>query len=88
MLKVTEFLMPHSHTTGSTPRGYRFPRWWTASKEVSYLLRFYVAFTLQALYIYFYLGFYVAFNTVHVISQRVVGWAEEPVHTVGQGSVL
>ena len=27
--------------------------------------------------IYFYLGFYVAFNTVQVISRRVVGRAEE-----------
>ena len=33
----------------------------------------------------YYLGFYVAFNTVQVISRWVVGRA---VHTVGQGSVL
>ena len=31
----------------------------------------------QNLFILFYLGFYVAFNTVQVISQRVVGRAEE-----------
>ena len=35
----------------------------------------------------FYLGFYVAFDTVQVLSQWVVSWAEELVHTVGQGSV-
>ena len=28
-------------------------------------------------YLVIYLGFYIAFNTVHVISQRVVGRAEE-----------
>ena len=28
-------------------------------------------------YLFIYLGFYVAFNTVQVISQRVVGRAEE-----------
>ena len=46
--------------------------------------------------IFIYLGFYIAFNTVQVISRRVVGRAEEtkleghrkPVHTVGQGSEL
>ena len=32
---------------------------------------------------FIYLGFYVAFNTVQVISRRVVLWAEETVHTVG-----
>ena len=40
------------------------------------------------IYFFIYLGFYVTFNTVQVISRRVVGRAEEPVHTVGQGSVL
>ena len=29
------------------------------------------------MYLFIYLGFYVAFNTVQVISQRVVGRAEE-----------
>ena len=38
--------------------------------------------------LFIYLGFYVTFNTVQVISRRVVLWAEEPVHTVAQGSVL
>ena len=38
--------------------------------------------------LFIYLGFYVAFNIVQVISRQVVGRAEEPVHTVGQGSVL
>ena len=38
--------------------------------------------------LFVYLGFYVAFNTVQVISQRVVGRAEKPVHIVRQGSVL
>ena len=38
--------------------------------------------------LFIYLGFYVAFNTVQVISRRVVGRAKEPVHTAGQGSVL
>ena len=37
---------------------------------------------------FIYLRFYVAFNTVQVISRWVVGRAEGPVHTVGQGSVL
>ena len=37
---------------------------------------------------FIYLGFYVAFNTVQVILRRVVGRAEETVHTVRQGSVL
>ena len=32
--------------------------------------------------------FYVTFNTVQVISRWVVGRAEEPVHIIGQGSVL
>ena len=36
---------------------------------------------------FIYLGFYVAFNTVQVISQWVVLGAETS-HTVGQGSVL
>ena len=39
-------------------------------------------------YLFIYLGFYVTFNTVKVISQWVVGRAEETIHTVGQGSVL
>ena len=30
-----------------------------------------------SLYLFIYLGFYVAFNTVQVISRRVVGRAEE-----------
>ena len=34
-------------------------------------------FSKQRLYLFIYLGFYVAFNTVQVISQRVVGRAEE-----------
>ena len=34
-----------------------------------------------------YLGFYIAFNTVQVTSQRVVLWAEET-STVGQGALL
>ena len=36
-------------------------------------------------------GFYIAFNTVQVISRWLVLWAEETstsVHAVGQGSVL
>ena len=32
------------------------------------------------LYLFFYLRFYVAFNTVQVISRRVVGRAEKTVH--------
>ena len=32
---------------------------------------------LQAVVVFIYLGFYVAFNTVQVISRRVVGRAEE-----------
>ena len=32
---------------------------------------------LVSIYLYSYLGFYVAFNTVQVISRRVVGRAEE-----------
>ena len=35
------------------------------------------------IYLLIYLGFYIAFNTVQVISRWVVGRAEEPVHTVG-----
>ena len=39
--------------------------------------------------LFIYLGFYVAFNTVQVISRRVVGRPEETsMYTVGQGSVL
>ena len=38
--------------------------------------------------LFIYLDFYVTFNTVQVISRRIVGRAEESVHTVGQGSVL
>ena len=34
-------------------------------------------FKMQDLFIFIYLGFYVAFNTVQVISRRVVGRAEE-----------
>ena len=41
----------------------------------------------QPLNIFIYLRFYVAFNTVQVISQRVVERAEET-STVCQGSVL
>ena len=37
---------------------------------------------------FIYSGFYIALNTVQVISQWVVLWAEETVHTVRQGSVL
>ena len=33
--------------------------------------------TLYIGYVFIYLGFYVAFNTVQVISRRVVGRAEE-----------
>ena len=33
-------------------------------------------------YLFIYLGFYVAFSTVQVISRRVVGRAEETVQTV------
>ena len=42
------------------------------------------------LLILIYLGFYVAFNTVQVISRQVVGRAEETstVHIVRQGAVL
>ena len=36
----------------------------------------------RLLIIFVYLGFYVAFNTVQVISRRVVGRAEKPVHRV------
>ena len=49
---------------------------------------------VQTIYIYFdigfiYLGFYVAFNTVQVISRRVVLWAEETsTYSWCQGSVL
>ena len=38
--------------------------------------------------LFIYLGFYVAFNTVQVISLRVVGRAAEPVHTLRQASAL
>ena len=38
--------------------------------------------------LFIYLGFYVALNTVPVISQWVVLWEEETVHTIGQGTVL
>ena len=39
--------------------------------------------------LFIYLGFYVGFNTVQVISQRVVLYGQrKPVHTVGQVSVL
>ena len=41
---------------------------------------------LFALYLFIYLGFYVAFNTVQVISRQI--GERKPVHTVGQGSVL
>ena len=43
--------------------------------------------TLRQEFIYL-LRFYVAVNTVQVISQRVVGRQRKPVDTVGQGSVL
>ena len=36
-----------------------------------------VTLTINLLHIFVYLGFYVAFNTVQVISRRVVGRAEE-----------
>ena len=44
-------------------------------------------------HLFIYLRFYVAFNTVQVISQLVVGVGgggeqRKPVNTVGQGSVL
>ena len=34
-------------------------------------------FSIHSIYLFIYLGFYVAFNTVQVISRRVVGRAEE-----------
>ena len=37
----------------------------------------YLFFASDPLVIYFYLGFYIAFNTVKVISRRLVGRAEE-----------
>ena len=40
------------------------------------------------LYLFIYLGFYIAFNTVQVILQQVVRRQRKSVHTVGQGSVL
>ena len=40
------------------------------------------------LYLFIYLGFYFAFNTVQVISRWVVEGQRKPVHTVRQGSVL
>ena len=39
-------------------------------------------------YLFIYLGFNVALNTVQVISQRVVYGQRKPVHTAGQSSVL
>ena len=39
------------------------------------------------LIVFIYLGFNIAFNTVQVISRRVVGRADQPVHTVGQDYV-
>ena len=40
------------------------------------------------IYLFIYLGFYIAFNTVQVISQRVVGRAEETSTYSGKGFVL
>ena len=38
---------------------------------------FYFPFHIQLFYLLIYLGFYVAFNTVQIISRRIVGRAEE-----------
>ena len=38
--------------------------------------------------VFIYLGFYIVFNTVQVISRRGVEGQRKPVHTVCQGSVL
>ena len=42
-----------------------------------YFIFFIWGFTSLSIYLFIYLGFYVAFNTVQVISRRVVGRAEE-----------
>ena len=49
------------------------------------MLKFYVNLhsPIGKMLIYLFIwGFYVAFNTVQVISRRVVGRAEETIHTV------
>ena len=48
----------------SNLKHYRFPIWTEGASHLQ-------------MYLFIYLGFYVAFNTVQVISRRVVGRAEE-----------
>ena len=56
--------------------------------SASIFLNVYVFYKISHISLFIYLGFYVAFNTVQVISQWVVGGQRKPVHTVHQGSVL
>ena len=69
--------MAQLHYKWYVPRIEVSHRGGNASKDTSYLLRFGVSITIQGVYLFIYLGFYVAFNTVQVISRRVVGRAEE-----------